>query len=85
MTFQTTDIDLVVDGGDDPGQTETHENVHRVAPRHVPDGVVRCLLGGGGDLAGEGVGERRPQCHECDGRDLNIEIEVCTSYGSHGY
>ena len=62
----------MVDGCDDPGQSQPQEDVDRVAARHVTDGVVCCLLIDGSDLAGEGVRQRGAQGNECDGRDLKI-------------
>ena len=72
MQWRQAHLDLVVDGRDDPGQSEPQEDVDRVAAGHVTDGVVCCLLVDGCDLAGEGVGERGAQGNECDGRDLEI-------------
>ena len=66
----------MVDGGNYPGNSETHEDVDGVAARHVSNGVVRCLLRGGGDLAGEGVRQRRAQCHEGDGGDLEENVKI---------
>ena len=63
-------IYLMVDGGYDPRYSKTHKDVHRVAARHVSDGVVRRLLRGGRDLAGEGVGQGGAESHKGDGRDL---------------
>ena len=62
----------MVDGCDDPGDSQTEEDVDRVAARHITDGVVRCLLVDGRDLAGEGVGEGGAQGNECDGGDLKM-------------
>ena len=62
----------MVDGCDDPGDSQTKEDVNRVAARHVTDGVVGRLLVDGSDLAGEGVRERGAQGNECDCGDLKI-------------
>lgn len=76
-------IYLMVDGGYNPRYSKTHEHVHRVAARNVSDGVVRRLLRGGRNLAGEGVGEGGAESHEGDGRDLkkqslhlNCEVQL---------
>ena len=61
----------MVDGGYDPRYSKTHKDVDRVAARNVSDGVVRRLLRGGRNLAGEGVGQGGAEGHEGDGRDLN--------------
>ena len=63
-------IYLVVDGRYNPRYSQSHKHVDRVAARHVSDGVVRRLLRGGRDLAGEGVGQGGAEGHEGDGRDL---------------
>ena len=70
----------MVDGGYDPRYSKTHKDVHRVAARHVSDGVVRRLLRGGRDLAGEGVGQGGSQGHEGDGRDLNKQCLQLNSW-----
>ena len=62
----------MVDGCDDPGDSQTKEDVNRVAARHVTDGVVGRLLVDGSDLAGEGVREGGAQGNECDCGDLKI-------------
>ena len=62
----------MVDRGDDPGQSQAQEDVHRVAARHVTDGVVGGLLVDGRDLAGEGVREGGAQSNKRDGGDLKI-------------
>ena len=79
----------MVDGGDDPRQSQSQEHVDGVAAGHVTDGVVRCLLSDGRDLAGEGVRQGRPQRHEGDGGDLireggleNIQLQL-TSLPHH--
>ena len=64
----------MVDRGNDPGQSKSHENVDRVAASHVPDGVVSSLLAHGGDLAGEGVGQGGAEGHEGDGSDLSRSL-----------
>ena len=62
----------MVDGRDDPGQSQAQEDVDRVAARHVTNRVIRSLLVDGSDLAGEGVRERGAQGNKCDGSDLKI-------------
>ena len=76
-------IYLVVDGRYNPRYSQAHKHVHRVAARHVSDRVVRRLLRGGRDLAGEGVGQGGAEGHEGDGRDLkkqslhlNCEVQL---------
>ena len=63
-------IYLMVDGRYNPRYSQTHKHVHRVAARDVSDRVIRRLLRGGRDLAGEGVGQGGAEGHEGDGRDL---------------
>ena len=41
---RSTDLGLVIDGGHDPGQPETEEDVHRVTSGHVTNRVVCRLL-----------------------------------------
>ena len=60
----------MVDWGNDPGQSESHEHVDRVAARHVTDGIVRSLLIDGRNLASEGVRQGGAQRYEGDGSDL---------------
>lgn len=66
-----THVDLVIDGGNDPGKAQSKEDVDGVAAGDVPDGVIGSLLADGCDLAGEGVREGGAQCYEGDGSDLN--------------
>ena len=56
----------MVDGRDDPGQSEPQEDVDRVAAGHVTDGVVCCLLVDGRDLADKGVREGGAESNKGD-------------------
>ena len=64
----------MVDGGNNPWNSKTKKYVDRIAPSNITNGVIRCLLRGCGDLAGEGVGEGGAKSHEGDGCDLNMNI-----------
>lgn len=57
----------VVNGRNDPRESETEKHVDGVGSGDVSDGVVRMALGDGGRLGGEGVRKRRAQSDKRDG------------------
>merc|ERR1719336_27253 len=68
-------MDGVVDGCDDPRNSETEEDVDRVAPGDVADRVVCMLLVHSRGLAGEGVREGGAQGHEGDRGHLVLQTD----------
>ena len=66
----------MVDGGDEPGQAQAKEYIHRVASRHVPDGIISVFFLKGGRLRSKGVGQWGTQGNERDGWGGIILINV---------
>merc|ERR1719285_1604342 len=56
----------MVDSGNDPGDSETEEDVDRVTSSDVADSVVSIFLIDSSGLTGEGVGQRGSQRNEGD-------------------
>ena len=56
----------MIESSDDPGESETEEDVDGIRTGDVSDGVVRVLLVGSGRLAREGVRQRGAQSNERD-------------------
>ncbi len=65
----------MVDGRNQPGKSQTEEDVDGVGSGDVADGVVGVLLAHGGGLAGERVGQRGAQGDEGDGGHAVLESD----------
>ena len=70
-------LDGPVDWGDDPGNAKAEKHVDWVAPRHVPDRVVRGFLIHGGRLTGKGV--RQGGSERDEGDSGNLGNTICSS------
>ena len=69
----------MIESSDDPGESETQEDVDGVRTGDVSDGVVGVLLVGRSSLAREGVRQRRAQGHKSDGCN-NIFFLFCPKH-----
>mmetsp|Transcript_55879 Transcript_55879/g.130963 ORF Transcript_55879/g.130963 Transcript_55879/m.130963 type:complete len:239 (+) Transcript_55879:437-1153(+) len=70
-----------VDRGDQPREPQPQEHVHRVGSGHVPNSVVRGLVGPDGKDGGKGVGERGAESHDGEGCDRILEADKAAENG----